>query len=59
MDEFAAGFARVNPDPENLLSGNGKLSRYVEIKAQEDVKTKALTTLIKEAFNAYKIRNGK
>jgi hypothetical protein len=47
------------PDPENLLDGNGKISRYVEIKKQEDIKTNALTTLLKEAFKAYKIRNNK
>lgn len=45
------------PDPENMLKGNGKLSRYVEIKSQDDIKTEALTTLLKETFNAYKIRN--
>lgn len=47
------------PDPEKLLQGNGKLSRYVEIKKQEDIKTKPLTTLLKEAHKAYKIRNNK
>lgn len=47
------------PDPENLLSGNGKISRYIEIKASNDIKTEALTTLLKEALTAYKIRNNK
>ncbi|MBX3256156.1 MAG: DUF1801 domain-containing protein [Chitinophagaceae bacterium] len=47
------------PDPENLLKGNGKLSRYVEIKAREDIKPQSLITLLKEAFRAYKIRNNK
>lgn len=47
------------PDPEKLLQGDGKLSRYVEIKTQDDIKIKPLTTLLKEAFKAYKIRNNK
>lgn len=47
------------PDPENLLNGNGKISRYIEIKKQEDIKIKPLTTLLKEALKAYKIRNNK
>ena len=47
------------PDPENLLSGNGKISRYIEIRKQEDIKIKPLTTLLREAFKAYKIRNNK
>jgi hypothetical protein len=47
------------PDPDKLLKGDGKLSRYVEIKTQEDIKIKSLTTLLKDAFKAYKIRNNK
>lgn len=47
------------PDPKNLLSVNGKLSRYVEIRKQEDIKTEALTALLQEALAAYKIRNSK
>lgn len=47
------------PDPKNLLNGNGKISRYVEIKTQDDKQTKALTTLLREAFTAYKTRNNK
>lgn len=47
------------PDPENLLKGNGKISRYIEIKSQEDINTKSLTTLLKEALKAYKTRNNK
>ncbi len=47
------------PDPENLLDGNGKISRYIEIKEQEDIKVKPLTALLKEGFKAYKIRNNK
>ena len=47
------------PDPDKLLQGDGKLSRYVEIKTQDDIKIKPLTTLLKEALKAYKIRNNK
>lgn len=47
------------PDPGKLLKGSGKISRYAEIKKTEDVYSDALKTLIKEAFNAYKIRNNK
>ena len=47
------------PDPENLLSGNGKISRYIEIRKQQDIKIKPLTVLLEEAFKAYKKRNNK
>lgn len=47
------------PDPNHLLKGNGKISRYVEIKVAEDVESPALKALIKTAFETYKARNGK
>lgn len=47
------------PDPDNLLKGNGKISRYVEIKKTEDIGSNALITLVKEAFAAYKTRYNK
>lgn len=55
------GFYKGNdlPDPGQLLKGNGKISRYVEIKAPEDVYSGGLIALIKAAFAAYKARNGK
>lgn len=46
------------PDPDSLLKGNGKVSRYVEINAAEDVDSAALKALIKAAFLAYKDRSG-
>ena len=46
-------------DPENLFKGNGKISRYIEIKKLEDIEIKPLTTMLKEAFKAYKTRNNK
>ncbi|NLF43935.1 MAG: DUF1801 domain-containing protein [Bacteroidales bacterium] len=44
------------PDPEGLLQGNAKLSRYVEFRSQKDIKIQPLTVLLIEAFNAYKRR---
>ena len=45
------------PDPDNLLKGKGKTSRYIEIKSEKDLQIPAITTLVKEAFRRYKIRN--
>ena len=55
------GFYKGNdlPNPNQLLKGNGKISRYVEIKTLEDVYSSGLIALIKAAFAAYKVRNGK
>lgn len=55
------GFYKGNdlPDPGQLLKGNGKISRYVEIETPEDVYSSGLIALIKAAFAAYKTRNGK
>ncbi len=47
------------PDPHNLLKGSGKISRYVEIKSEEDIQMIPLTTLLKGALNAYKIRTNR
>lgn len=47
------------PDPGNLLRGNGKISRYVEMKNEADIDLNAITTFLKEAFAAYKVRNNK
>lgn len=41
------------PDPENLLEGTGKISRYVVIKSDEQIKSKALKQLLKNALTAY------
>lgn len=43
------------PDPQNLLQGTGKISRYVEIK--DNVDEEALVALLKEALKAYQRRN--
>ena len=47
------------PDPDKLLQGSGKISRYVEIKTRDDIKTKQFKALLEEAFKAFKLRNGK
>ena len=45
------------PDPQKMLEGKGKVSRYVEIKSADIIKSVALKTLIKEALKAYKLRS--
>ena len=45
------------PDPENVLRGSGKVHRYAEIKTGDDLKKPAIKNLIKEALDAYEIRN--
>ena len=44
------------PDPDRLLEGTGKISRYVEIKSEEQINSPALKKLIASAFVAYKAR---
>lgn len=44
------------PDPSGLLQGTGKISRYVEIKSHEEIKSPALKKLIKTALKLYKER---
>ena len=44
------------PDPEKLLEGTGKISRYVVIKSEEQIKSKAIKNLLKEGLKAYKKR---
>jgi hypothetical protein len=47
------------PDPEKLLTGTGKVHRFVEIKSVQDINNPALKRLLKEAFAAYTIRKAK
>ena len=47
------------PDPENLLTGTGKVHRFVEIKSSQDMNNPALKRLLKEAVTAYTIRKTK
>jgi hypothetical protein len=44
------------PDPHKLLTGSGKVHRYVEIKSAEDIKSSSLKKLIAEALKFYKRR---
>lgn len=44
------------PDPHKILKGDGKLSRYVEIKSEEDIQSTALSTMIEAAVLAYQKR---
>ena len=47
------------PDPEKLLTGTGKVHRFVEIKSVRDINNPALKHLLKEAVTAYTIRKAK
>ena len=47
------------PDPNNLLEGTGKISRYVKIRSGEQISSTALQQLIEESLKAYKERMGK
>jgi hypothetical protein len=44
------------PDPAKLLTGTGKVHRYVEIKSEQDIYNPALKKLIVAALAAYKKR---
>jgi hypothetical protein len=44
------------PDPDNLLEGTGKISRYVDIKSVEQIKSSSLKNLLVNALAAYKQR---
>src|SRR6185295_165067 len=41
------------PDPDKLLTGSGKVHRYVEIKNEETIKNPAVKKLITDALKAY------
>ena len=44
------------PDPEGLLEGTGKISRYVEIKSDKQIDSTAIIQLIEKALEAYRER---
>ena len=52
------GFYKGNelPDPQNLLTGTGKVHRYVEINSDQDLKNPALDKLLRAALIAYNKR---
>jgi hypothetical protein len=44
------------PDPGKLLTGSGKVHRYVEIKSEKDIQNPAIKKLLEEGLKAYKRR---
>ncbi len=44
------------PDPDKLLEGTGKMSRYVEIRNAEQINSPAMRKLIESALKAYQKR---
>ena len=46
------------PDPKNLLTGSGKVHRYVEINSEEAVRNPALLELLEHALQARERRLG-
>jgi hypothetical protein len=47
------------PDPQKLLTGTGKVHRFVEIRSVQDMTNPALKRLLQEAVAAYTIRKAK
>jgi hypothetical protein len=41
------------PDPNGLLEGTGKISRYVVIKEEEQIKSSELKKLLQDALSVY------
>ena len=41
-------------DPDKILQGKGKISRYIEIKSEEQINSKAIKDLLVSAFSNYK-----
>lgn len=54
------GFNRGSelPDPKKLLTGSGKVHRYVEINSEEDIRNPALLALLEHAVVAREKRLG-
>jgi hypothetical protein len=52
------GFNKGNelPDPSGLLKGNGKISRYVLINSDIEIKSMDLMNLLSNALKAYNNR---
>jgi len=44
------------PDPQKMLTGTGKVHRFVEIKTEQDVHSPGLKQLLNEALKAYEQR---
>ena len=46
-------------DPDNLLEGDGKISRYVQINSSEQITSLSLKKLLTSALNIYKQKQPK
>ena len=46
------------PDPKKLLTGSGKVHRYVEINSEEDIRNPGFLALLKHAVEAHGKRVG-
>jgi hypothetical protein len=44
------------PDPEKILTGSGKVHRYVEIHSENDPENSSIQALLKEALKAHEAR---
>jgi hypothetical protein len=44
------------PDPKKILTGTGKVHKYVEIKTEEDISSPVLKALLDGALKAYQTR---
>jgi hypothetical protein len=44
------------PDPDHILEGTGKISRYVIIMSEQQIKSSAIKKLLKAALAAYRKR---
>jgi len=45
------------PDPDKLLQGNGKISRYVVIQSEEQINSSSLKKLLSSALAIHKKSN--
>jgi len=52
------GFYKGNElaDPHGLLEGTGKISRYIVIKDEKQIKSTPIIEMIQRAFESYKAR---
>lgn len=44
------------PDPEGLLEGTGKISRYIEIHSEKQIQSPAIKKMLYNALMAYKLQ---
>ncbi|MFN5416726.1 MAG: hypothetical protein ACK5B9_06680 [Flavobacteriia bacterium] len=44
------------PDPENILQGTGKISRYIEIISDKQIQSQGIKDLLKAGFDAHNER---